>query len=84
MEIGKKNRRIYYLSQLNKSVKNDYSITFYHERNRVFFLEYVHSPVSALKWFKTKINKQLTHIIIYDRRTRDEIGYYLITLNDIY
>ena len=50
--------------------KNDYSISFYNEQQRVLFLEYVHIPKVAFDWIKNK-NIAWTHANMYDRRSRE-------------
>lgn len=55
-----------------KGKKNDFSMTFYLENERVMFMEYVHNTEKAIKWMEEK-NKSWSHAMIYDRRTREKI-----------
>lgn len=55
-----------------KGKKNDFSMTFYNNDDRVLFLEFVHKTEAAIKWVeKNKI--AWTHAMIYNRRTREKI-----------
>jgi len=58
------------IRELPKSKKNDYSITFYNEGSRVYFLEYVDKPLYAC--FKVRFHYRInfTKIHVYNRRTR--------------
>ena len=53
-----------------KGKKNDFSISFFNEEQRVMFLEYVHDTQKAVDWVN---NKGITWSYgnIYDRRTRE-------------
>lgn len=72
------------INDLERSRKNDFSFSFKNGKETVFFLPYVQTPYKALKWFKIKINKEITHINIYERRTREYLGTVKINLNSIY
>lgn len=52
-----------------KGKKNDFSMTFYSNNDRVLFLEYVHKTETAINWINKK-GIQWTHSVIYERRTR--------------
>lgn len=61
-----------------KGKKNDFSMTFYNNDDRVLFMEYVHKTESAVQWInKNKI--KWTHAMIYNRRTREKIDRILNT-----
>ncbi len=53
--------------------KNDFSMTFYNENERVVFLEYVHDTNVAIKWVEEKAKRDWTHAMVYDRRTREKL-----------
>ena len=52
--------------------KNDFSITYYFETQKVLFLQYVHDTNLATKWVNGK-GIQWTHYVIYNRRTREQL-----------
>lgn len=53
--------------------KNDFSMTFYNNNERVLFMEYVHDTNEAIKWVENVMKKQWTHAMVYERRTREKI-----------
>lgn len=55
-----------------KSNKNEFSITFYLEEERVLFLEYVNNTEKAIQWFESK-GKHWSHCMIYNRKTRQKL-----------
>lgn len=55
--------------QIMKSTKNDISMTFYNQEERVLFLEYVNNTEKAVKWVESKGIKW-THAMVYNRKTR--------------
>lgn len=56
-----------------KGKRNDFSITFFKNDEKVLFLEYVHDTIKACKWVNS--NKiEWTHGNIYERRTRKYLG----------
>lgn len=55
-----------------KGKKNDYSMTFYKNNDRVLFIEFVHDTEKAIKWVENK-NLSWTHAMIYERRTREKV-----------
>lgn len=55
--------------------KNDYSITVYHNNQKVLFTEYVHSVYTYVNWLK-KCSVQWSYILVYVRRTRQILCYY--------
>ena len=55
-----------------KGKKNDFSLTFYNDQERILFLEFVHDTGKAVAWANKKgIN--WTHYVVYDRRTRKQL-----------
>lgn len=56
-----------------KGKKNDFSMTFYNQEDRVMFLEYVHDTRKAIEWMESK-SISWTHAMIYERRTRLKIA----------
>ncbi len=57
-----------------KGKKNDFSMTFYENQERVLFLEYVHSTDKAIEWIEKVACKNWTHAMVYDRRTREKVN----------
>lgn len=55
-----------------KGKKNDFSMSFYNEEDRILFLEYVHSTKKAIQWVESK-GKKWTHVMVYNRRTREKL-----------
>lgn len=55
-----------------KGKKNDFSMTFYDSNKRCMFLEYVHRTDVACRWMRIK-NIPWTHVMIYNRRTRQPL-----------
>lgn len=55
-----------------KGLKNDYSMSFYNDNQRVLFLEYVHNTDTAIEWINQK-KIAWTHAMIYNRRTRQKV-----------
>jgi hypothetical protein len=53
-----------------KGKKNDFSISFFNEDERVLFLAYVHNTQKAVDWVNKK-RIEWTHGNIYDRRSRE-------------
>ncbi len=53
--------------------KNDFSMTFYKDDDRVLFLEFVHDTNEAIKWTEEVAKKEWTHAMVYNRRTREKI-----------
>lgn len=53
-----------------KGKKNDFSISFFNEDQRVLFLEYVHDTQKAVVWVNKK-GITWSHGNIYERRTRE-------------
>lgn len=60
--------------------KNDFSITFYNENDRVLFLEFVHDTTVAIKWAEEK-KIRWTHCMVYNRRTREKIERIINKIN---
>jgi hypothetical protein len=56
-----------------KGKKNDFSMTFYHDQERILFLEYVHDTNKALKWVENNGFGHYTHYVTYNRRTRERL-----------
>lgn len=55
-----------------KGKKNDFSMTFYNNDERVLFLEFVHNTEKAIKWVDNT-KKAWTHAMVYNRRTREKV-----------
>jgi hypothetical protein len=55
-----------------KGKKNDYSISFFNDENRIMFIEFVHDTKKAVQWMDSK-KLNWTHGNIYDRRKREFI-----------
>jgi len=55
-----------------KGKKNDFSMTFYKNDDRVLFLEFVHNTEKAIKWAEEK-KIAWTHAMVYNRRTREKL-----------
>lgn len=48
--------------------KNDYSISYFHNNERVLFLKYVHNIYKSCKWLETQ-GIEFSYMNVYDRRT---------------
>ncbi len=59
-------------NEIMKGRKNDYSISFFKQTERVLFLEFVHDTKRAVQWINSK-QIEWTHGNIYDRRKREFI-----------
>lgn len=55
--------------------KNDYSVTFFNQRKKVLFLEYVHNVLKASQWANSK-GIQWDYILIHVRRSRSVLCFY--------
>ncbi len=55
-----------------KGRKNDFAMSFYNGQERTMFLGFVHDTEKALLWAQNK-GVIITHYVIYDRRTREQI-----------
>jgi hypothetical protein len=59
-----------YIIPSMKGRKNDYSISFFNEEEKVMFLEFVNDTKLAIKWVNEK-GIIWTHGNVYNRRTRE-------------
>lgn len=58
------------IRELPKSKKNDYSISFYMQGVRVYFLQYVDKPLYACHKVRFDYRINFDKIHVYERRTR--------------